>query len=266
MEYLRDRLKRMIAGKILRAEHTFLLLDYDGTLTPILPKPEMAHLRESTRKILEKLSEYPDVSVGIITGRKIDEIQSLVKLKNLIYAGNHGLELRGPNFNYTHAKTKEYRRIFRNVAMALRPLPKFFPGSFLEDKEVTLTYHYRQMDPEQVPALIRTLVKSLRPWLMEKKIKLMEVKKAIEIRPNFNWHKGSAVRWILLHEDPDSLPVFIGDDKTDESAFKALNEIGFTIKVGFEKGSYAQYFVKDHDEVERFLSFISVLKNSQRHQ
>lgn len=263
MEYLKDAFKRKIASRVLRSAHTFFLLDYDGTLTPIMPKPEMAKLRESTRKILEKLSKNPSFSVGIITGRRIDEIKSLVKLNNVIYAGNHGLELEGHDFSFTHVKAKASKRILSEIKTALQTFSKDFPGSFVEDKGVTLTYHYRLLDPKWVKTLRGEFVKRVSPWLNRKKIQIFEAKKALEVRPYIHWNKGSAVRWILLHEDPESLPIYIGDDKTDEDAFKAVNDRGFSISVGNQKNSYAQYYVKDIYEVERFLSSLASMKSSK---
>lgn len=254
MQYLKDALKRKVASQIMRAPHTFVLLDFDGTLVPIMPKPEMVHLRASTKKLLEKLSKNARMSLGIISGRRLEEIKSLVGIKGLVYAGNHGLELEGPDFKYTHAKTKEFKRILKEIIPVLQPLSKIFPGTFVENKEITLTYHYRLLDPKWVETCRKEFVKRLSKWLDNKLIKVMEAKKALEVRPYFTWNKGSAVRWILLHEDPASFPIYIGDDKTDENPFKALKDRGVTIRVGFDRNSAAQYFVKDNDEVVRLLS------------
>ncbi len=264
MEYLSDPLKRRVAARMLRAPHTFFLLDFDGTLVAIKPKPEMVQLRQATKKLLEKISKSPQLSVGIISGRKLDDIKSLVGIKGLVYAGNHGLELEGPDFKYTHAKTKEFKRVLMEVIPAVQPLTKIFPGTILENKEVTLTFHYRLLEPKWTAALRKEFVKNVSPWLERKLIKVMEAKKALEVRPYFNWNKGSAVRWILLHEDPASLPIYIGDDKTDENPFKALKDRGVTIRVGYDRYSSAGYFVKDHYEVVRFLSFLAIMSNSKR--
>lgn len=263
MEYLYDNLRKKIAQKISEAPHVFFLFDYDGSLTPLMPKPELAKMKESTRKFLDNISKIPKFSVGIITGRKISEIRSIVQLDHIIYAGNHGLELEGPDFKYVHAKTKEFKRILHEVSAEIRPLAKNFPQTFLEDKEFTLTYHYRLLSNARVPDLIKEFSKIVAPWVADKKIKILEAKKAIEVRPNINWNKGSAVRWILLHEDPMSLPIYFGDDKTDEHAFKAVNDRGYSIRIGYEKESAAQYYLKSVYEVEEFLSFLAMSKSSK---
>lgn len=263
MYYLSDKIKRLIASKILQAPHTFFFLDFDGTIAPIMPTPQMVKVEESTRHLLEKVVANPNLSIAIITGRKIEEIEALIDLKNLIYAGNHGLELKGPDFNYTHAKVKQYTRIMRDIAETLKPFSELFPGSFLEDKQISLTYHFRLVDPPKESDLLQKIAQTLEPWTRDKKIKVTEAKKAVEIRPNFNWNKGSAVRWFLLHEDPESLPIYIGDDKTDESAFRALSDDGITIRVGLDRNSHAQYFLNDTYEVMVFLAFLSVLKDSK---
>ena len=88
----------------------------------------------------------------------------------------------------------------------------------LGDKGVTLSYHYRMADPERVPALRKEFLRRVSRWLYAGKVKVMEAKKALEVRPDFKWDKGSAVRWLLLREDPESYAVYVGDDKTDEHA------------------------------------------------
>lgn len=255
MEYLTDKLKRKIADRAFQSPHAFLLLDYDGTLTPIVAKPELARMLESTRRLLARIVKQNGFSVGIITGRTIREMEALVHLKKLIYAGNHGLELKGPGFKYTHAKAKESIRIMKDVRTALRPLQAAFPGAMVEDKHLTLSFHYRQVPFVKLSSLKEQFDRLIAPWVGDRKIQIQEAKKVWEIRPHLNWNKGSAVRWILLHEDPASLPIYIGDDKPDESAFKALKDRGITVRVGLAPTSQAQYYVKDTNEVERFLSF-----------
>lgn len=254
MEPLTGSLKKDIAQRLIAAPHAFIFLDYDGTITPIVAKPEFAVLSQSTRGILEKLAERPNFSVGIITGRQIDDVRAMVGSQKLIYAANHGLELQGKDFNYTHAKAKQYKRIIREVLQALQPLPNSFSQTFVEDKGVTGTYHFRLLDEASVQPMKAEFLNRISPWLQANKIRVTEAKKALEIRPNFSWTKGSAVRWILLHEDPESVPIFFGDDQTDESAFKALNDRGITVKVGQDRKTHAQYFVKDVEEVVDFLS------------
>ena len=255
MECLTDKFKRKIADQAFRSPHTFLLLDYDGTLTPIVAKPELAKLHESTRKLLNKLVKQTEFSVGVITGRTTREMRALVHLKSLIYAGNHGLELEGPDFKYTHPKAKESARIIKDVKMALLPLLAAFPGTVMEDKHLTLSFHYRLVPFVKLCSLKEQFDRLIAPWVGNRKIQIQEAKKVWEIRPHLNWNKGSAVRWILLHEDPASFPIYIGDDKPDESAFKALKGRGITVRVGFDPASLARYYVKDTNEVERFLSF-----------
>lgn len=262
VEYLSDKLKRKVKSEILRAGHGFFFLDFDGTLAPIMPKPSMSHLRESTRRILQKLTKNRDFSVAIVTGRQLAEIESLVGIPDLIYAGNHGLELKGPEFKYTHAIGREFQRVRGEVIAALGPLTQRFAGTFIEDKEIGLAFHYRLLEEARVADMRAEVAKVLTPWLNDKQINVLEVKKALEVRPNLNWNKGSAVRWILLHEDPDSLPVYIGDDRTDENAFRALQDRGITIRVGFERKSLARYYVEDIYETEQLLTFLSVTKGS----
>lgn len=254
MQYLMDVLDQVVP-RILGAPRAFFLLDYDGTLTPIMPKPPMARLHDSTRKVLERLTRTPRFSVAIVTGRKLGEIKPMVKLDGLVYSGNHGLELQGPDFNYTHAKSRQFTRILKQVKDALRPLPAAFPGTFVEDKGVTLTYHYRLLAPPTLDEAMKAeFIRRVSPWLDDKKVRVIDAKKAYEIVPNLNWSKASAVRWILLHEDPESLPVYIGDDKADENPFRVLDERGVTIRVGYEGKSYAHYFVESPEEVEKFLT------------
>lgn len=258
MKYLTEEIRERITQRIIQSSRVFFFLDYDGTLCPIMPRPEMAQLDASMRKILENLAQNNRFSIGIITGRSLDQIKSLMGVKNIVYAGNHGLELRGPGFYYVHAGTKRFNPVLREVNAALRPLTKSYAGSFVEDKGVTLTYHYRLMDERLISSLHAGILRRLSHWLDRKEIILIQGKKAFEIRPGVNWNKGSAVRWILLHENPEAFPIYIGDDRTDEAAFKALQDRGITIRVGNNSASYAKYFVKDTCEVEEFLSLLAL--------
>ena len=257
MTYLSLAIQNRIVERTLRSRRTFLLLDYDGTLAPIRPRPELAVLDDAARNLLERLSRDPRFSVAVISGRKLSDLKARVKLKNILYAGNHGLELEGPVFSVTHAKARSSRKVLQAVKAALEPLTKIFTGSFIEDKGLTLTYHHRLMPSALDGWMSKSISGNITPWTGNGGVRVHKGKKTLEVRPAVNWDKGSAVNWLLLREDPESYPIYIGDDRTDESAFKALKGRGVTVRVGRNRRSSARYFVKSPREVLDFLSCLA---------
>lgn len=257
MEYLNDSHKRLMLHRVKSAHQVLFMLDFDGTLSPIASHPELARMSESLRITLEALAKSSRFSVSIISGRSVAQLKSLVRVKNLIYVGNHGLELEGPGFKYMHAQGKQFERVMKEIHAELEAFVRRFPGASLEDKGVSLSCHFRLLDSKRSGAFHEGFSKLLSRWVRDGTVHIVEAKKVYEVRPRIRWNKGSAVRWVLLHEDPSALPFYIGDDKPDEPAFKALAERGITVRVGFSPDSAAQYFVQDAAEVERLLTMFA---------
>lgn len=231
-----------------------LLMDYDGTLTPIMERPEDANLSADMRRLLARLlKHYPTV---IISGREPKDIRKLVGLRKIYYAGNHGLEINGPGLKLVKPEAKKMASTVSEICGDLKSELGNIDGVIVEDKGLTASIHYRLVAAEKLGELKRIFTKITKPHLRAGRIKIARGKKVLEIRPNIDWDKGKAALWIIDAIKPKdvALPIYLGDDKTDEDAFRALRSKGITILVSnAPRKSNAKYFLRDVDEVKAFL-------------
>lgn len=254
----------VIQGK-LKGKYLFIFLDYDGTLTPIVKSPRLAVLSFETREILKKLAENPCCKIAIISGRSLQDVKSQVGLRNLIYSGNHGLEIEGPKIQYITPVSVAYRKILDDLKAILEKKIATFKGAFIEDKGLTLTLHFRQVQEKLLPMVKTAFHEVVIVYLVENKIKIKTGKKVLEVRPILEWDKGKVVLWLLSRQkfaksNTEVFPIYMGDDDTDEDAFKALKHQGITIFVGGSKSSNAQYYVRNPNEVRELLERILKLQ------
>jgi len=238
----------------------FLFLDYDGTLTPIVKRPGMAQLSRARRELLKKLAASPHFTVAVVSGRMLSDVAKKVGIKSAYYVGNHGFEISGPKLKFLHPKARAAKPILRRIKKELLRRLKGVKGIIVEDKVLTLSLHYRlvrQRDLAKVKTTFHTLT---RPHLKKKKIRMTSGKKVFEIRPNARWDKGRAVLWLLKKrvKGRKVTPVYIGDDTTDEDAFRALGKRGITIHVGRGKKTLARRRLNDVKGVYRFLSRLAL--------
>ena len=244
-----DKIKKELADK-----NIFLFLDYDGTLTPIVKKPELAKLDSQIKKLLREISGK--CPTAIISGRPLNEIKKIIGIKNIIYSGNHGFEIEINGKKIIQNASRESKKDICRIKEKLLKEIKKIDGAFLEDKGLTLSVHWRLVGKKyKFPlfAIIRDVIRN------NSYIRLTKGKKVWEIRPNINWDKGKAVRFVMSEvRSPKSkvVPVFIGDDTTDEDVFKVLKK-GITIRIGKSKKSKAKYYLKNQSEINRFLNLLN---------
>lgn len=202
-----------------------LLLDFDGTLAPIVERPEMAAPLPAARSALDRLLERGDVSVAVVSGRGLRDARRLLGVEQIAYAGNHGMEIEGPGINEVHGEAAAARPALERVARQVTDELREVSGALVEDKGLTLSVHYRQVADERVGIVRQAVAKALG---IEPALRLTEGKKVLEVRPAVDWHKGRAVAFLLDHLQPHpTTPVlYIGDDTTDEDAFAALRDRG----------------------------------------
>jgi alpha,alpha-trehalase len=238
-----------------------LFLDYDGTLTPIVSRPEDARLAEEMREVLRLLAG--SCTVAVVSGRDRADVEPLVGLPGLVYAGSHGFDIRGPGgLQLEHEGGRECLAELESAERQLRARLERTPGALVERKRFAIANHYRNVAPADVPAFERAVreVHAGHP-----RLRLSRGKKVLELRPDIAWDKGRAVLWLLEAlglQGPDVVPIYLGDDVTDEDAFRALVGRGVAVLVGHpEYASWASYRLEDTSEV---LEFLRALANALR--
>eukprot|EP00608_Synchroma_pusillum_P006938 CAMPEP_0198426738 /NCGR_PEP_ID=MMETSP1452-20131203/5448_1 /TAXON_ID=1181717 /ORGANISM="Synchroma pusillum, Strain CCMP3072" /LENGTH=359 /DNA_ID=CAMNT_0044147111 /DNA_START=36 /DNA_END=1115 /DNA_ORIENTATION=- len=210
-------ISRSLEGRLL-----LLLLDYDGTLAPIVNDPSKAFMPDATRHVLEELPKY--CTTGVITGRSVEKITAFVGVDNLIYAGSHGFDIVGPDSSHIrHQVAAEHLPRLSVLRQQLEELIVDIPGASVEDNLFAVTVHYRNCSEEHVPLLFARLDRMLSA---QEGFRRGSGKKVVELRPDVAWNKGHAVRWLLdalhLSQRSDVFTLYLGDDTTDEDAFRVF--------------------------------------------
>ena len=253
MKYLFKDWKN-IQDRMKRAQTLLLFLDYDGTLTPIVSRPELALCPTDVKKHLERLRDLPGVYVAIISGRSREDVREKVGVSGISYVGNYGLEIENPAGRYkdilSSARKSELKRITRNLKNSFKEIP----GLLFEEKGPILSVHYRRVPKKFSVKISQTIEREIQRWGNHWKI--TQGKMVLEIQPNVDFHKGKAVREILtVFPSQGLLPIYLGDDQTDEDAFRVLKAIGVSVFIGPGRfPSEADYFLRNPGEVQEFLS------------
>jgi trehalose 6-phosphate synthase/phosphatase len=244
----------------IRGRPLALLLDFDGTLTPIVSSPEGAMLAGGVRETLSKLAGRPDTLVAVISGRSLEDIRHRVGLPELVYAGNHGLEIAWQDSLWTLPEAEAARGDVAEVCRRLRVRLRRVAGVIVEDKGLTASIHFR-LTPSSRLEEVRVAV--LEEAERAPQLVVRGGKQAWELWPNVAWNKGAAAQTILGRAfgsewAPRVAVVYLGDDRTDEDAFMALPDPAVTVKVGSPTSlTAAQYVAADVDEVAQFLELLA---------
>lgn len=250
-----------VSPRIRKASHIFLFSDYDGTLTPIVERPEDAVLADETRKLLGGLAKQRRYTVGIISGRSLMDLMARVGLSDIVtYAGNHGMEIHGKGLDFVEPVAEEMQSLFRVLHHVLSITLRGVTGVLVENKGLTLSVHYRRVREKEVPQVKSIVDRVAGPLNSAGRIRITSGKKVLELRPPVSWNKGKAVELLLRkHGDGltgrNTLAVFLGDDLTDEDGFKMINaRDGLSVYVGDgNQPSSANYYLASPQEVCLFL-------------
>lgn len=244
-----------------------LFLDFDGTISKIVPQPRDAVLEPEMRARIEALTARPDFTVAIVSGRALSDLRERAALEGIVYVGNHGFEIETGSTCFRDPRAEALRRELRSLSLQLKLALSETDGLEIEDKGLTLSVHFRRVN-EHLHDWVRSVTFST--VARSRSFVCREGKMVLEVKPQIEWHKGYAVQWILREIAPEgALPVYIGDDLTDEDAFGAIGE-GITIRVGESGETAAQYFLPDVAAVGQFLQWLDLAKphasfaNSQR--
>ena len=258
MRYLFSDWKRI--EKSLKGKFIYLFLDYDGTLAPIALTPGMAVMPEKTKDILRKLSKKSNYKIAIISGRALKDLSKRVGLKNIVYAGNHGFEIKGPKISFKSPVPFLYKKTLKEIKVKLGKSLSSINGVLIENKGFSLSVHYRMVDNRNIPVVKARFYTVIFPYELTNNVQVKPGKMVLEVKPPTSWDKGKVVLWLLERrklairtKKREVLPVYIGDDKTDEDAFGSLEGSGITIFVGRSKKTKARFYLKNPEEVTRFL-------------
>lgn len=228
-------------------------LDYDGTLTPIVERPELAVLSTEMRETLARLAGR--CPVAIVSGRDRHDVAELVQLPELIYAGSHGFDIAGPNgLHMEHEEGLRFAGTLDAATEMLRERLRDVEGVLVERKRFAAAVHFRLVARDEVP-IVKDVVGAIA--VRDPRLRQTGGKQVLELRPNVEWDKGRAVRWLLnalrLNRE-DVTPIYVGDDATDEDAFRSLPPRGIGVMVGESRANTrAQYGLRDPGETRAFL-------------
>jgi len=244
-----------VQARLAEATLVALFLDFDGTLTPIVPDPAAPVLDNGTRETLDKLAQSERVILSFVSGRSIQDLHSRIQVKGAIFAGNHGLEICGRQITFLEptaaASQDALRELCARLSEDLRPIK----GVLVEFKGLTASVHYRSVEEPAIPLVKAAVRTAIVPF--EKSFRLTEGKKVMEVLPRTDWNKGKAVQWINEQLGKEGqLSICFGDDRTDEDAFRVLPE-GITVRVGDYSHTSAHYHVSGPPGVHQFLQWLA---------
>jgi trehalose-phosphatase len=255
----RDEIRRRLEGSTLA-----VFLDYDGTLTPIVERPEDAHLSEEARSTVERLAAR--CPVAVISGRDLADVRRMVGVDGIFYAGSHGLDIAGPG-HVAEQRGLEFVADLDRAEEELVPLLVQIPRARLERKRFAIAVHVRQVEDPRVPE-VESIVDQV--VLAHPHLRKTGGKKVFELRPDVEWDKGRALLWlmgVLGVDGEDVVPIYVGDDATDEDAFRAIRGRGLGVVVQGEvdtRPTAAHYALADTEEARRFLDDLARLGTPER--
>jgi trehalose-phosphatase len=238
------------------AAQCLLLLDYDGTLSAIVNEPSLAVPAPGVLEALAELQRLDDMRIAVVSGRSLEDIRSRLGL-DLIYGGNHGLEIEGPGIRYVDKDAAAAAPHVAALCDSLAGPLSAFPGALLERKGLTASVHFRCVPSSEQARLIALVGRIAEPF--SRLVEVREGKKVLELRPRVASHKGTAARLILETFGSGSkktLPVCLGDDATDEDIFREFPD-GVTVHVGGPVNTAARYFLAGVPEVVEMLNRIA---------
>jgi len=222
---LSEEVRRRARGKRL-----LLLLDFDGTLTEFEADPAAVQLPASRRAILQQLQQR--ATVGIVSGRRLEDVRARCALNGIIVAGLHGLEIDGLGERYVHPDLDAAGGAIAQVAAGLREAAAGLRGVFVEDKGASVALHFREADTDGQRAAVDRFAAVVAPFVETGRLRVMRGSYVLELLPNIDWNKGHAVRWIVERveqREGKAFVVYIGDDVTDQDAFAAVEADGLPI-------------------------------------
>lgn len=248
-----------MSGRIRRAERVALFTDFDGTLAPIRRAPQDVRLAPQVRKLLEQLRNS-GITLGVVSGRKVEDVRRHVGLKRIWYGGAHGLFLRDPQNRKYSLATREQKARIGKTKRLLEGSIRGVRGLWIEHKVATVALHYRG-----APLRSRRIARDAVAKAMERDphLCLLASKKVWGLLPDAQSDKWAAVSFIMEREQRRDaarrwLVIFMGDDATDERVFTRMQ--GISVAVGKRSKTAAKYWLRSPGEVRRFLEELNAVR------
>lgn len=240
-------------NRIKQYQRIVLFLDFDGTLVPIQKDPSRCVLTEGMKEQLKSLADPDRCYLTISSGRSLPDIKRTVGIRNVCYSGNHGLVISGSDMTYIHPKALSAKPFIDRAARMINDEIAGIEGAWIERKKFTASLHFRSVTKKDVPLVKKAFYRIVSEFSGKRELAVIKGKMVLELAPDASWDKGSAALYILNNLRGKYLPVYVGDDWTDENAFLALNKKGVTIRVGKSTKTTADYYLKNQREVSEFL-------------
>jgi trehalose 6-phosphate phosphatase len=250
-------LRQRLTGKRLA-----VFLDYDGTLSPIVARPEDAVVSDSMRAVVADLAER--CTVCIVSGRDRPVVQDLMRLNNLVVAGSHGFDIWSPDGGIQRNEGARFAELMQAVRSELEQGAREIEGALVEPKAASVAVHYRLVSAEDRPR-----AKEIVDQVLDRypgRLKVTPGKMVYEVQPAVEWDKGKAVLYLLdaLQLGGEVMPVYLGDDFTDEHAFAALQGrgVGILVSSGEDpaeavRPTSADYRLQGVVDVQQFLELLA---------
>jgi len=236
-------MKTKLLSDYRNAQRRLLLLDYDGTLIPFFGKPEDARPGDGLLQLLEKLAANPKNKAVLLSGRDKATMGRWFGTLPLGLVAEHGVWIKEKEWEMIEPLTDNWKE---EICPLLELYMDRTPGSFIEDKEFSLVWHYRKADSELSTTRVRELTAELVNLTANLNLQILEGNKVVEVK-NSGINKGrAALRWIA--KEDWNFVLAIGDDRTDEDMFEVLPGLAYSLKVGLSS-SLAKFNLKSQGDV-----------------
>jgi trehalose 6-phosphate phosphatase len=219
--------------RISRSHHLLLLFDFDGTLCDFSLDPAAVWLPDARRDLLLTIEASRRATLAIVSGRRLDDVRRRAGLPLSVYcAGLHGLEIEGGGEHFVHPDADAAAELLAGLARTLARDLSGMPGVFVEDKTLSIVAHYRGASDVHSDRATQIVLDATQPYVSKGTLRVMHGSAMLELLPNTPWDKGDAVEWIhqrVRAAHPDVTCVYVGDDVTDEDAFRVVRDRGLAI-------------------------------------
>jgi len=241
-------------AEVAAANGLLAAFDYDGVLAPITTDPARATMSDQLTGSLRTLAARGNVAVAVVSGRALADLTDRVDVDDVVFAGNHGLELSRDGERTVQEDAAQLGDTLAGICSRLRRAVADVPGCRVEDKELTLSVHVRETPAEHVAAVRQAVSDAVSA---QPEFEVSEGKQVLEVRPAVGHDKGTAMTRLVAEHPSDWLPLYLGDDTTDEDAFEAIQPEGVGIHVGTREDTAARYRLPSQEQVPAFVSWLA---------